>query len=101
VEFPRLEELNQEFSSDEFAVLAIDDSNRKKKMLKVVEDTKVSFPVLLDTESVSRNLYKIRGTPTTYIINQDGFVVFRHLGYSPKMDEMLETEIRSLMGGPV
>jgi peroxiredoxin len=100
VEFPRLEELRAKFSRDQFDVLAIDDSNRKEKTLKMVEDTEVTFPVLLDSESVGRKLYKIRGTPTTYVINQDGVIVFRHLGYTPQMDEMMEIEIRSLVGGP-
>jgi len=99
-EFPRLEELMAKFPRDQFEVVAIDDSNQKKKILKVVEKTEVSFPVLLDDKSVGRDLYKIRGTPTTYIINQKGLVVFKHLGYVPQMDEMLEKEVRSLLGGP-
>ncbi len=100
MEFPRLEELRTKFSREQFDVLAIDNSNRKKKTLKMVEDTEVTFTVLLDSESVGSKLYKIRGTPTTYIINQDGFIVFKHLGYTPKMDQMMEKEVRSLIGGP-
>ncbi|UCF79878.1 MAG: TlpA family protein disulfide reductase [Candidatus Eiseniibacteriota bacterium] len=88
------------FPSEQFAVLAVDDSNQKKKTVKMVEKTGVSFPVLIDDKSVGREIYKIRGTPTTYMINREGLIVFKHLGYAPEMDEMMEREVRSLLGGP-
>ena len=59
----------------------------------------MNFPVLVDNGKVGRELYKIRGTPTTLIINGDGKVVFRHVGYYEGMEEVLKKEIQDLIGG--
>jgi hypothetical protein len=65
-----------------------------------VGQTGVSFPVLLDNKSVGKKLYKIRGTPTTFIINGDGSIVFKHVGYYGGMEETLARDIQALLGGP-
>jgi len=75
-------------------------SNQKSRTLKVIEKTKVTFPVLLDNKSVGRNIYKIRGTPTTFMIDKEGNVVFRHIGYYPGMETVLMKEVRNLTAGP-
>lgn len=78
----------------------MDVSNQKSRTLKVIEKTEVTFPVLLDDKSVGRNLYKIRGTPTTYMIDKEGNVVFRHIGYYQGMETVLMKEVRNLTTGP-
>lgn len=80
-------------------MVAVDVSNQKKRTIKVVANTGVSFPVLIDNKSVGRKLYKVRGTPTTLIINGDGKVVFKHVGYYGGMEEVLKKEIQSVLGG--
>ncbi len=81
-------------------VVAVDASNSKARTIKVIEKTGVTFGVLLDNKKVARELYKIRGTPTTFMINADGMIVFRHVGYYPGMETVLEKEIQNLVGGP-
>ena len=81
-------------------MISVDVSNQKKRTLKVVKETGVSFPVLLDNRSVGKKLYKVRGTPTTLIIDGDGSTVFKHVGYYEGMEEILKKEIRGLLGGP-
>jgi thioredoxin-related protein len=80
--------------------VSIDISNQKKGTLKVVSETGVTFPLLLDNKSVGRKLYKVRGTPTTFIINGEGQTVFKHVGYNKGMEEVFSKEIESLLGGP-
>jgi hypothetical protein len=81
-------------------IVAVDASNQKAKTIKVIENTGVMFGVLLDNKKVAKELYKIRGTPTTFVINPDGMIVFRHVGYYPGLESVLEKEIQSLVGGP-
>lgn len=79
----------------------MDVSNQKARTVKVIEKTEVTFPVLLDTKSVGKGLYKIRGTPTTFVIDRDGNVVFRHIGYYPGMETVLMNEAAKLLAGAV
>jgi hypothetical protein len=38
------------------------------------------------------------GTPTNLILNADGRLVFRHLGFGEGNEKIMEAEIRDLLG---
>lgn len=65
-----------------------------------MDEKGVTFPVLLDNKSVGRKLYKVRGTPTTFIINGEGLTVFKHVGHYEGIEDILSREVQSLLGGP-
>ncbi len=80
-------------------VVSVDASNQKARLDKMVTKTGVTFAILVDGKKVAREMYKIRGTPTTYIINGDGMIVFKHVGYYPGLESAMEKEIQGLVGG--
>jgi hypothetical protein len=60
---------------------------------------KYTFPVLLSSgNDFVRTNYGVSGTPTNFILNADGRLVFRHLGYGPGNEKTMEVEIRELLG---
>jgi thioredoxin-related protein len=81
-------------------VVAVDASNQKARTVKVIQKTGVTFGVLLDNKKVAREVYKVRGTPTTFMIDRDGMIVFKHVGYYPGLETTMESEVQSLVGGP-
>jgi hypothetical protein len=81
-------------------VISVDASNQTSRLDKMQKKTGVTFAILVGGKKVAREMYKIRGTPTTYIINGDGMIVFKHVGYYPGLESAMEKEIQSLVGGP-
>lgn len=75
----------------------VDVTGSKEATLKMVTDAAYKGAVLLDHKNFSRAEYKITGTPTTYIVDTEGRMVFRHLGYGPGMEKMFEKEIDLLL----
>jgi hypothetical protein len=60
---------------------------------------KYTFPVLVtETSDYARVNYGVPGTPTNLILNSEGKMVFRHLGYGPGNEKTMEVEIRELLG---
>jgi len=55
------------------------------------------MPVLLDTEGLSADKYRVFATPTTLIVDQSGKTIFRHIGYEEGHERMLEREIELLL----
>jgi hypothetical protein len=51
---------------------------------------------LLDAEPVFQR-YGIRGIPCTFVIDRDGKITNRHLGYGPGMEKLLEGELQKLL----
>ncbi len=57
------------------------------------------FPLALSpTRGFARTTYKITGAPTNLLLNADGRVVFRHLGYGTGGEKVMDAEIRELLG---
>jgi len=58
-----------------------------------------TFPIVLASdEEYARTAYGVHAEPTTLILDADGRMVFRHLGYATGEEMTLETEIRELLG---
>jgi len=75
VEMPALERAYNQLKDRGFVVLAVaidDDLNAIKEFQK---DLGLTFPILLDNTSRTKNRYKISGYPETYIIDAEGKMV--------------------------
>jgi len=61
---------------------------------------KYTFPIVVtaDKDFFSKNQYGVRGTPTSFLLNGDGKVVFRHIGYLAGGEKTMEAEVRELLG---
>jgi len=43
-------------------------------------DPSPSFPIIFDYDAASMSSWKVKGLPTTYIINPEGFIVYKAVG---------------------
>lgn len=59
---------------------------------RYVEELDIEYPVVLDSTGRVQQLYGVRGTPTTYIIDPDGRVVHRFMGAMSFGDMMRRLE---------
>jgi peroxiredoxin len=83
--------------ADEVAILVIDASNRQELTQKVSDEASLTLPVLLDDEDISGEAYSVFATPTTFIVDTTGRIIFKHIGYGPGQENMLEKEIQLLL----
>jgi hypothetical protein len=44
-------------------------------------------------------LYGLQGVPVLFVIDQDGNIHFEHKGYRPDILQVLDVELRDLLGG--
>ena len=58
----------------------------------------VSYPLVLADEQVKED-YHIPGYPIHYLIGRDQTVQAKHRGWSPGREQILEAEVRQLLGG--
>ncbi|MFQ5443413.1 MAG: TlpA disulfide reductase family protein [Nitrospinales bacterium] len=76
VEMPSFETLYRRYRSEGLTVLAVSfDKAGEGKVRKFVENYKLSFPILMDTEGEVEKLYPSFSIPSTYVIDKSGWVV--------------------------
>jgi peroxiredoxin len=95
-EMPSMERLYQTFKQTDFVLLAVSMDRQGEGIARpYVDNLKLTFPVLLDnTLEVSRQ-YRVRGLPTTYLIDPDGLLI----GVVVGARDWQKTEAKALIAG--
>ncbi|OZA25198.1 MAG: thioredoxin [Hydrogenophilales bacterium 17-61-9] len=81
-EMPSLERLTQQLKGEAFSALAVNVGENVDSISLFTSqlDTDLSFPLLLDSRSLTLQAWKVAGLPTTYLIDKKGRVVARAIG---------------------
>jgi peroxiredoxin len=83
--FNNLEDLKQARPGNELSIIAVAlDWSQRQDVQRFVDEHRVSFPVILGNPKVAAD-WKIRAYPTYYVLDQDGKIVGRSLGYSSEL----------------
>ena len=93
---PHLNELYAENKEKGFEILAIAmDENGEKVVPPFVASSRINYPVLLGTPDVEEKFGGLLGYPTTFLIDRDGHIADKTLGYRPK--EYFEEKLKPLL----
>ena len=96
-ELPKMEELQQNYQDLGFTVLAVNVDDHPSKADVLLDDVKVTFPVLYDTQGHVSQQYDVSAMPTTVIIDRDGNARLTHKGYKSGDEVKYEKAIKLLM----
>ena len=79
-EMPGINEFYQTHQNDGFVVLAINSQEDAATVQRFITAQGFTFPVLLDTRASVLDQYKVRGLPTSFVIDRDGIIRYIHTG---------------------
>ena len=96
-EMPVLSQLHEKYKALGFTVLGINVEKDSAKARKLLLEMPVSFPVLLDNESVVSKQYDVVAMPSTVLIDRDGNMRYLHKGYKPGLENVYLQQIRDLV----
>ncbi len=92
--------MHRELDDQGVDIVVIDATNSRDLMEKIVRDDSLTLRILLDDKQIADKNYNLMATPTTLIVDRGGRIVFKHIGFSPGMEEMLTKEIQELLKLP-
>jgi cytochrome c biogenesis protein CcmG/thiol:disulfide interchange protein DsbE len=79
-EIEALESLCGEFRERGFAPVSVNVGETKAAAMEALRTRKVTYPILLDTDSATARLYGVRGVPTTFVVDRAGTIGVKVLG---------------------
>jgi peroxiredoxin len=93
VEMPQLRDFYKRYHKpdSDFEILAISIDENRSDAEAYATAEKLSFPVLLDTDSKVADSYSVEGIPTMVVIDKSGKVAYVHTG----LDETMEFRLLS------
>jgi peroxiredoxin len=98
--FPKYQQLVDQFEGQLVVLgVSVDEpgDDARHALGHFVQETPVRFPLLWDEGGATRQAYRPRHLPTSYVIDQQGAVRFVHARYEAGTDEQIASEVRSLL----
>lgn len=80
-EFPRIQEYYADLGGKDFELLAVNVGQEVEVSKTFKKDFGVTFPMLADVDSETATIYGVEQFPTNYLINADGVVARRIIGW--------------------
>lgn len=91
-----MEKAYQEYKGRGLEILAVSiDAGPKSVVKNFMQELKLTFPALLDPEMEVLRLYRIIGIPASFLIDKQGIIRHRELGYR----DWTDPESRKLLEG--
>ncbi len=98
VSFPALDSLHEEFHDAGLDVVAINVDEDTKSAREFLSGKSPSMTVLFDPKGRSPEAFKVEGMPSSFLIDRDGNVRFRHMGFTDQTRSDFRREIKMLLG---
>jgi hypothetical protein len=95
-----LQKIYDKYKNQGFSMVAINTIDFQKDMIPEWKaKNKFTFPILVGaTETFLKENYNHQGNPTNMLVNVDGKILFRHVGYDAGAEKVIEAEIREMLG---
>jgi peroxiredoxin len=92
-----MHDIKQSYADQGFEILAVNLDKDRELADKFLKEMEVNFIVAFDEDGKSASDYKLRGMPSSYLIDRDGKVHASHIGFRDNDKTGLEQAIKSLL----
>lgn len=92
---PDVQALYQKYKDRGFVVLGITIEGRQEDALNsFTKQHSITYPILIDDGATSRR-YEVFSIPTSYLIDRQGVIISKHMGFNPDLPQALSREIEA------
>lgn len=95
-EMPSMERAWQRIQPEGIAMIGINVGEDFDTVFGFTGEMEVSFPLLLDSDGQESRRWPIRGLPTTYVLNNQGEIVYQAIGGRDWNDDAILDMVRAL-----
>ena len=100
MELPRLQPLYEKYKDQGFEIVAVEGKRDTERASAFIEENGLTYTMLENAEDeaeIAAKVFKVRGYPSSYLIDRDGKIMYFHFGFEAGDEEHIEEEIQSLL----
>ncbi len=97
MEFPHLVELHDKTMGEPVVIASIDRGKRTPSAVEFIDENHAVHTLLNDPDRTVFDAYGVSAIPTTVVIDPQGRLMYRHVGFSEGMEEEFAKEIETLL----
>ena len=95
MELPHFQELYAAYQGKGLEMVGLSVSEKADTVKAFVQQNNLTYPIAIDTPQIEQSYGGIRGIPTTFLIDKQGQIAKKYIGYQDK--SVFEQEIQRLL----
>lgn len=95
--FPWLNDLKAKYQQQGLTILSINLDHSRVLADEFLAQIPADFPVIYDPKGLIAKKYKLKGMPSSFIVNRQGEIVSAHVGFNQQKKLSYEKEINALL----
>lgn len=95
--FPWMDEMHARYKDEGLTIIAVSVDKKRELIEEFIEQRQPAFTVAHDPSGKVAKAYRLRGMPSSYLIDRNGLLVKTHLGFRDKDKATLEAAIQALL----
>lgn len=96
--FPWMNEIQQKYADDGLVVIAVNLDNEAADAQKFLQQYPAEFTISYDHERQLAREYAVEAMPSSFLIDRDGSIIERHLGFKSGKTDKYEAAIVAALG---
>ncbi|MEM9101033.1 MAG: TlpA disulfide reductase family protein [Pseudomonadota bacterium] len=80
-----------------FKVMGVMMNKEPRKAVNFVKKLELGYFNMLDVEHATARIYDVEKLPTTFILDRDGMIRYKHIDFKSAYKDIYENEIRQLL----
>ena len=90
-------DINKQYAEKGFRVISINLDAEKHLADKFLLETPADFAVIFDAKGLTAKKFKLKGMPSSFLINKEGKIIITHSGFFSDKKPLYQKEIESLL----
>ncbi len=95
--FPWMNDMKAKYQSEGLVIVSVNLDAEKKFATEFLMQIPANFDVIYDPKGITARKLKVKGMPSSYLINRQGQIVSRHSGFNDDKKVQFEQEIIKLL----
>lgn len=95
--FPWMNELQTIYGDDGFKIIAVNLDESRKDANEFLKKMPAKFDIAFDKSGKTAEMYNLKAMPSSFLIDRNGNLVHKSLGYRAEEKKILEKKIKQLV----
>lgn len=95
--FPWMNDMQKKYQQQGLVVISVNVDNERSLAEEFLNETPANFFVFYDPKGKVARKFKLKGMPSSYLIDRSGKVLGTHVGFSKSKSSNYEQEIKDLL----
>lgn len=95
--FPWMNNMKGKYEKDGLFIISINLDADKSYATEFLDEVPATFDVIYDPKGITARKLKIKGMPSSYLIDRSGKLVSGHNGFNDEKKKLFEQEIKDLL----